>query len=298
MSPSSLPPRKRDTRTAADRIRQDRENLKRLGVGYVGGRFPSVAPLGATAQYGDLEDDEAGDDDAEDTQAIAFNNTDRATATGAGIIVLTLTYPPIDGSLHIYWNGLEQPPTEWTLSGRTVTFPDHLVTVGDVLNAAYAYQPADAEFTGVDWGSSGANLIVAEGSTVDYSAPDLNTAGWTVAAGPVGYPLTPVPGMSTWLTPVLSSGSANSGFWLRRTVIVPAGGSDVTISCRTDGQHWLYVDGELIHSYTGSGDGGDLGFSVSATLGEGERVIALHINDDTGDGGSDHIYGDLSVTTA
>lgn len=141
---SPRPPRLRDTKGLEDRVRQDAQNLKQLGVGFVGGRFPPAKPLGSTAQFGDLEDDEAGDDDAEDTAAIAFCNTDRATATTAGIIAMNLTHEPVAGSLHIYWNGLAQPPTEWTLSGRTVTFPEHLVAVGDVLNAAYAYYPSDS----------------------------------------------------------------------------------------------------------------------------------------------------------
>lgn len=137
---SPLPPRLRDTKTINDRVRQDRANLKQLYPGFVGGRFAPARRLGANQQLGDIEDDSEGDEEA---AALAFCNTDATTAVTSGRINLHLTYVPVDGSLHLYWNGVALPPTEYLLNGQTVTFADHLIHVDDTLYAAYAYYPAD-----------------------------------------------------------------------------------------------------------------------------------------------------------
>jgi len=137
---SPLPPRLRDTTSLFDRVRQDRANLKQLYPGFVGGRFAPARRLGSATQIGDIEDDS--ETDAE-TATIAFSNTDTVTATTAGRVTLSLTYVPVDGSLHVYWNGVALAPSEYVLSGQTVTFSDHLVFVGDVLTSAYAYYPSD-----------------------------------------------------------------------------------------------------------------------------------------------------------
>lgn len=150
---SPLPPRRRDSRDLADLIRQGRTNARQLGVGFAGGRFPPIRPLGATALYGDNEDDTASD-------AIGFENTDTATASGPGPVTFHLTHTPIDGSLHIRWNGIDQPASEWVLVDSTVTIPDptSVIESGDVFTAAYAYL-LDADDAGLDWSLVGITTV-------------------------------------------------------------------------------------------------------------------------------------------
>lgn len=133
---SFLPPRLRDTRSLTDRVRQDRINLKQLGVGLVNGRWSPARPLGQSALFGDFEDD-ALDDELE------FINTDRAVAVVDTVMTLALTYEPVEGSLHVRWNGIDVPPTEFTLTEQTVTFANDHLHVGDVLTAAYAHYPGE-----------------------------------------------------------------------------------------------------------------------------------------------------------
>lgn len=76
------------------------------------------------------------------TALVRFINTDYVTATGSGNLVLTLTAKPTNGSLHIYIDGVYQPPTEWVYSvtDNTVTLfdPDAHLKSGDIMSAAYA----------------------------------------------------------------------------------------------------------------------------------------------------------------
>jgi hypothetical protein len=271
-------------------MRQQKMNARQLGVGFVGGRFPPARPLGATSQLGDVTDSSG-----TDTQQLAAINTDRAVATESGRITLHLTHAPMDGTLHVRWNGVDQEPTEWSLTGLTLTFVNVHIKVDDVLTAAYFYYPSDDVFTNLDWGSTGTVLVVADGDMTDYSSPTFDDSGWTVAPAALGYPMSAVPATS-WPVASTSTGSVNVGFWLRRTVTALADGVKVTISARVDGQHWLYVDGVLVHSYSGSVAGADPTPSVDVTLNEGDHLIALHVNDDTPDPGLDYVYGDLSVT--
>jgi hypothetical protein len=82
--------------------------------------------------------------DGDPLQQVGFIDTDTVTATGPGDLELTLTKFPLDGSLHVYLNGVWQAPTEWALVGNVVTLadPDGLIAEFDVLNAAYAYDRA------------------------------------------------------------------------------------------------------------------------------------------------------------
>lgn len=296
---SPRPPRLRDTRSLVDRVRQDRQNLQQLGVGFVGGRFPPARPLGSAAYVGDIEDDEATDGD---TDQIAFCNTDQVVASGPGTVTLPLTYEPIDGSLHVRWNTLDQPTTEWALSGQTVTIPDPTSTIaaGDVLTAAYAYHPsdgvADIGDLGIDWGSSGPNLTVTEDDLTDRSAPGYDDSTWTVAAGPVGYPLGPNGGEPTWNPVLVSTTSTNRGLWLRRT-LTTSDDATLSISARVDGQWWVYCDGVVVASDPSGTGTGEVGPHLVAVA-PGDHVIALHVNDDDIDPGGlavDYIYGDLNV---
>lgn len=133
---SPLPPKRRDSVNLANMLRQDRQRLSQLDRGLVFGKFPPARPLKPRW-------DDGGEDDDLD-EVISFWNTDRVAAKSAGTITLLLTYEPLDGSLHIRWNGIDQPPAEWRLDGRVVTFTDPHIHVGDVLTAAYAYIEPDA----------------------------------------------------------------------------------------------------------------------------------------------------------
>lgn len=78
---------------------------------------------------------------------VKFINTDTATAAGPGEMNVPLTYLPIDGSEHVYWNTLLQPPTEWTRDGKVITLADadSRIEAGDVISVAYAYDGAGAQ---------------------------------------------------------------------------------------------------------------------------------------------------------
>lgn len=136
--PSPLPPRRRDTRDAGDLIRQLKTNAKQLGVGFVGGRFSPARPLGASALYGDAEDDSPG-------EAIGFLNTDRKVTSGSGTVSTRLTYLPIDGSEHVTWHpagggGIHLTTADWSRADQNITIPafDGLAS-GDVFTFEYAY---------------------------------------------------------------------------------------------------------------------------------------------------------------
>lgn len=140
-------------------VRHHGSALRRLDPGGLGGRFITPSPVrGTTSDLVGSDDDGDGADD------IQFINTDTATAVTAGTVTLNLTYEPIEGSLHFRWNGLDQPPTEWTLDGQTVTFVNPHIHLGDVVTAAYAYvatdddapEPATATLRGTT-SASGAN---------------------------------------------------------------------------------------------------------------------------------------------
>jgi hypothetical protein len=135
---SPLPPRLRDSRNLADLVRQQKQNGRQLDGGLLGGRWSPAKPLGATAQMGDLEDDEGSDDDLP-----AAINTDVAYASTAGQITLNLTYVPIEGTLLVFWDDGDLIPSEYVLAGQTIIFTDRHVHVGDRLHAVYWYWPSD-----------------------------------------------------------------------------------------------------------------------------------------------------------
>lgn len=60
---------------------------------------------------------------------------------GPGTFTCTLTKLPIPDSLHLYWNGMWQPHSQWTRDARLVTFtdPSSLFEAGDLIGAKYAY---------------------------------------------------------------------------------------------------------------------------------------------------------------
>lgn len=286
-------------------MRQDRTNLSQLGVGFVGGRFPPLRPLGSAALLGDIEDDSADDSDAP-LDIIKFVNDDTAVWSGTGSLIIGLSFVPWSDSLQVKLNGHEIEPTDWTYDSslNTVTIPAEdwwapALAAGVTFRgtAYYAYYEADTETLTdpVPWSSSGPYLVVAEGDTTDYSSLSLDDSGWSVGPAPLGYPVSP-PDPFWPIPPGTNTGSnVNLGFWIRRRFSIDDT-ITVDINGRVDGQHWMYLDGVLIHSYTGTVPGADPNPSVTGVvLTPGTHVVALHVNDDTNDGSPDYIYGDIQV---
>lgn len=143
LSPSrrdTIGPPPRDISDLGAQVRHHQSWQRSVDPGILDGRFgtPRPVPHGPSQIVGG----DAGGDTGDDNE-ILFENADRTTASTAGTVTLVLTYEPIEGSLHIRWNGLDQPPAEWTLDGQTVTFVNSHIHVGDVLTAAYAYYPTE-----------------------------------------------------------------------------------------------------------------------------------------------------------
>lgn len=239
---------------------------------------------------------------------IAFCDTDKVVATGPGILYLQLSYVPIPGSLEVFWGGLSQPPTEWTLSGNvvTITDPGNVIRSGHTFTACYAYRapgatpisPVLTPTGSISWASTGPALVVAEGDTTNYSATSFDDSGWPNAHAPVGHPnpLVGAPAVAGWANPNTDTGSTNVGLWLRRTITVYSAAT-FTINAKVDGQWWVYLDGTLIGSNPTQDSIATPGPYVQA-VSRGVHVVALHVNDDTLDPGTDSVYGDLNVAVA
>lgn len=191
---SPFPPRHRDSRNLADLMRQQKTNARQLGVGFVSGRYPPLRPLGATALFGDVEDDQSdvGDDT---TSGIFFENGDRVTAAGTGVATLYLSHEPIAGSLHVRWNGIDQPPTEWSLSGSVVTIPDpdRRIADGDIISAAYAYYGGE------------------EAAEISYRDSTSATDAWAIPSGAVAGDLLVAVGMVESTKTVTANGWTSVG---------------------------------------------------------------------------------------
>lgn len=99
-----------------------------------------------------------------------FRNTDLFVATGPGDMPCSLSYVPTDGSVHVYWNGLLQPPSEWALVGNLLTLldPDDVIVAADEVSVAYAY----------DGGGSTPPAPVVTPLFRDAAPQQLN--GWTI----------------------------------------------------------------------------------------------------------------------
>jgi hypothetical protein len=224
---------------------------------------------------------------------------DAMTVSATGTQTFTLSYEPIPDSLHVRWEPINMDDTEWTLAGKVLTIPATLnpFEVGDTITAKYAYlkgvtNPINVQFAAGGW----RYLVVAEGSTTDYSSPSFDDSAWSVSTGPIGYPLSLDPGPEVWPVATTSTGSLNVGFWMRKTIVVPPGPSvTVNVRARPDGQYWLYADGTLLASYTGSGTTGTTVGPFAVSMAPGTHVIAFHVNDDIPDPGTDYIYGDVEV---
>lgn len=113
---SPRPPRRRDSRDLSDLIRHNKQNLRQLDPGMVGGKFPPAKPPGRTSNDGD--------DDEEVDSEIQFLNSDHAVCDGPGMpIVIPLTHTPEPGSEQVYYNGTPLKWSDWTRTDRLLTIP-------------------------------------------------------------------------------------------------------------------------------------------------------------------------------
>lgn len=106
---------------------------------------------------------------------VQFINTDSLTLTAPGPATLHLSYVPAPGSLHVYWNGLEQAVTEWTRTGHYLTIPDleGYLRAGDTITAVYAYYPGATTniapaYVSTSW---------AQAASIPVPAPKAGTTG-------------------------------------------------------------------------------------------------------------------------
>lgn len=127
----------RNVTNLASIVRHHGTNLRGLNPGMLGGTRATPRPV----PYGPSQI--VGGDGGSDADDILFEDDDYVLATVAGTATLVLTYEPLDDSLIIFWNGLRQRSTNWTLDGQTVTFTDTHVHVGDEISAYYAYIEAE-----------------------------------------------------------------------------------------------------------------------------------------------------------
>jgi hypothetical protein len=295
---SPRPPRLRDTRSLTDRVRQDRINLKQLGVGMVDGRFPPARPLGSTSQFGDFSEGSS----EVDTQEIAFINTDTAIAEGPGDTVVSLTYEPIPGSTHVYWRGLFVPTADWSRTGPNLTVrdPDALLRNGDLLSAVYAYYPSDVEVPEepvsgilVPFEASGWKWKqVARSDATDYSATGYDDSAWSTAPAAFG---DSNPAFSDVFNPwpeYTTVWDQNTRMWARRAVTTAAG-DPLTISVRWNRDIVVYLNGVQI--YAGSGSAGEHSVVVSGADVTGTDVLAVRVTDDNFNGTHTGCYFDAQV---
>lgn len=240
----------------------------------------------------------------------AWNIDEATAAVDDADVEILLTYKAALRSILVHKGGLALAPNEWTYDGaKTITVSpsdEVIIRAGQRFVAYYDRDEADDALASplvnpIEWGSTGPSKIVAEGNMTDYSAFAYDDSLWSLTAAPLGFPTGSIPGMGAWPADwgpaVTSTVTSDTGFWLRRHFTLTRDAT-VEVSGRADGQFWFYLDGDLLDSYTGSSSNA---WEPTATVGlaAGPHVIALHVNDDTPDGGAgDYVYGDVQVVLA
>lgn len=227
---------------------------------------------------------------------------DSLTVAAPGDQTLNLTHQPIDNSEHLYWDGDYQPGTEWTRDGLMVTVldPDDFLAAGDQLVMEYAYYGAGTApesfpaFVTIPYESTGWKyLVVTEGDAVNRSAPGFDDSSWSTGQGAFGYPLSTHPSLG-FPAAHTSTATFNAGVWIRRSVATgSADGLNITV--KEDGFWTLYADGVVVSSGFSAGTHGPYSVAVTPNT---DVVIALHVDDDTSDPGTDYLYADVKVEEA
>jgi hypothetical protein len=305
-----LPPSRKDTfgppkagRNLSDLsalVRHHGTYLRNLDPGIQDGRWNSLKPVPPGPAI-DLVGDDGGDGAAGGAD-IAFWNTDQAVAGEPGQITLTLTYEPIDGSLHIRWNGIDQPPTEWTLDGQTVTFTSDLIRYGDLLTSAYAYDNGEIPDPSSDVVTYEASnwywLQVPSAPNVDYSDPVYgDPAPWALASAPFGK-TTPDHTVGETFVGVgwpdyLTEWAQTTRMWAWRTIVVEPD-IPVTIYMRFNRAIAVYWNGNL--RYTNSGAAAEKSVTIDGSEVLTSNLLMFKIVDDAFTGPHTGCYFDAHVT--
>lgn len=237
-------------------------------------------------------------------QRVGFLNTDGTSAEGPGSLTVALTYLPIAGSEHVYWNGLLQPPSEWTRDGLTITFPDTegLVRAGDLISVAYAYDPA-APLTQPPSPSGGLVSYEASGwkwkqvtiaDATDYSATAYDDSAWASAAAPFGTsnPSGYIESIQGWPS-LVTAWSQASRMWARRTISATPGVS-LTVTIRLNRLVKVYLNGVEVAS--GTQETTVKTYTIDGSNVIASNVIAFRVTDDTYTGNKTGCYFDVEVT--
>jgi hypothetical protein len=204
----------------------------------------------------------------------AFINTDSIEVAEPGDVAMNLTYAPIPGSLHVRWEPLNVPIENCTLSGATlvVADPDLLFLPGDVISAAYAYDPnielPPPPVTGgtilAFESSSWKWLQVTRTDATDYSAAAFDDSGWSSAAAAFG----DGGNMADHSGPAhTTTWAKTTRMWARRTLTGMTIGGDLFATIRVDRDIVIWLDGTQV--YSGSPDG----VQATATI-DGSYVTA------------------------
>lgn len=297
-----LQPSRRDTAKPEDVLRHHQSYLRSLDPGYLDGRLATPQPVrpGTSLVVG-------GDDggDAEGDAGIAFENGDRLVAVGSGTVTFDLTYEPIDGSLHVRWNGIDQPPSEWSLDGQTVTIPDPtaLIDAGDLFTAAYAYYLSDVE-EAPDIITPGVTYEASTGwrwapvpptADLDYSDPAFDDSGWAEDAAPFGQtnpPHDPSVFLPRHWPDYATTWVQTTRMWARRTILVEAGVS-VTISLRWNRAITVWWNGSQV--YSNGAAAGEATFTLPEASVLASNLLAIKTVDDAFTGPGTGCYFDAQV---
>jgi hypothetical protein len=223
----------------------------------------------------------------------------------AGSAIVELSQRPIPESLTLVL-GIPQPPAEWTIDydAQTVTCPlGGWEAAGDSIWVHYAYRlglgPSTETVELVAYQASGWKYFeISEADTTNRSAPSFDDSSWATHAGAFAsgyktpeYPNAGFPVQATTMT------SEDIGLWLRRSVTCPTNTINVTVSCRADGNVWVYWDGALL------GNSGDTTtdwpahavYTISGETNAGSHTLAVRFLDDVADPTIDSSYVDVRV---
>jgi hypothetical protein len=125
-------------------MRHQARQLQSMAPGALGGRLASAAPVPLDPAYfeGGFDDTDAGVD-----QILGIEESPKVVVA-AGDQIMFLSHIPIDGTLHVTWNGLAQPKSAWTLDDNHLAIldPTSVLLPGDELVAQYLYYNDAATF--------------------------------------------------------------------------------------------------------------------------------------------------------